>query len=107
MSGIHNQYSDKMKQLTKFEKAITKIGIISLAALAAIGILASLIEACGIDLGIFVSTPVENLFHFILLALSILVAFCLPASFLMNISSIASSLRASNKTAENINEEHL
>ena len=96
-----------MKQLTKFEKAITKIGIISLAALAAIGILASLIGACGTDLDIFVSTPVEDLFYFILLTLSILVAFCLPASFLMNISSIASSLRASNKTAENINEENL
>lgn len=96
-----------MKQLTKFEKAITKIGIISLAALAAIGILASLIGACGTDLDIFVSTPVEELFYFILLTLSILVAFCLPASFLMNISSIASSLRASNKTTENINEENL
>lgn len=35
---------------TRIEKAITKIGIISLAALAAIGILASLIEACGMDL---------------------------------------------------------
>ena len=92
---------------TRIEKAITKIGIISLAALAAIGILASLIGASGTDLDIFVSTPVEDLFYFILLTLSILVAFCLPASFLMNISSIASSLRASNKTAENINEENL
>ena len=92
---------------TRIEKPITKIGIISLAALAANGILASLIGACGIDLDIFVSTPVEDLFYFILLMLSILVAFCLLASFLMNISSIASSLRASNKTAENINEENL
>lgn len=92
---------------TRIEKAITKIGIISLAALAAIGIIASIISACGTDLDIFVSTPVEDLFYFILLTLSILVAFCLPASFLMNISSIASSLRASNMTAENINEENL
>jgi hypothetical protein len=89
----------------RIEKAITKIGIISLAALAAIGILASLIGACGIDLDIF--TPVEDLFYFILLTLSILVAFCLPASFLMNISSIAASLRASNRKAENGDEENL
>ena len=92
---------------TKFEKAITKIGIISLAALAAIGILASLIGACGTDLDIFVSTPVEEVFYFILLTLSILVAFCLPTSLLMNLSSIAASLRASNVKTENINEENL
>ena len=93
--------------ITKFEKPITKIGIISLAALAAIGILASLIGACGIDLDIFVSTPVEDLFYFILLTLSILVAFCLPASFLMNISSIAASLGVSCRKAENGDEENL
>lgn len=96
-----------MKQLTKFEKPITKIGIISLAALAAIGIIASIISACEIDLGIFESTPVEAMFFFILLALSILVAFCLPTSLLMNLSSIAASLRASNVKTENINEENL
>jgi hypothetical protein len=92
---------------TRIEKTITKIGIISLAALAAIGILASLIGACGIDLDIFVSTPVEDLFYFILLTLSILVAFCLPASFLTNISSIAASLRVSCRKAEKVNEENL
>ena len=96
-----------MKQLTKFEKPITKIGIISLAALAAIGIIASIISACEIDLDIFVSTPVEDMFYFILLTLSILVAFCLPASFLMNISSIAASLRVSCRKAENVDEENL
>lgn len=92
---------------TRIEKAITKIGIISLAALAAIGILASLIGACGIDLDIFVSTPVEDMFYFILLTLSILVAFCLPASFLMNIASIAASLRVSCRKGENVDEENL
>ena len=91
---------------TKIEKAITKIGIISLAALAVIGVLASLIGACEIELDIFESTPVENLFYFILLTLSILVTFCLPASFLMNISSIAASLRASNRKADNGDEEN-
>ena len=91
---------------TRIEKAITKIGIISLAALAAIGILASLIGACGIDLDIFVSTPVEDMFYFILLTLSILVAFCLPASFLMNIASIAASLRVSCRKGENVYEEN-
>ena len=92
---------------TKIEKAITKIGIISLAALAAIGILASLIGACGTDLDIFVSTPVEDMFYFILLTLSILVAFCIPTSFLINLSSIAASLSASNMKPDNINAEEL
>lgn len=92
---------------TKIEKVITKIGIISLAALAVIAILASFIGACEIDLDIFTSTPLENLFYFILLTLSILVTFCLPVSFLMNIASIAASLRASNKKTENTNEENV
>ena len=92
---------------TKIEKAITKIGVISLAALAIIGILASFIGACEIDLDIFMSTPLENLFYFILLTLSILVTFCFPASFLMNVASIAASLRAYNNKAETTNEENL
>ena len=92
---------------TKIEKTITKIGIISLAALATIGILASFIVACEIDLDIFTSTPLENLFYFVLLTLSILVTFCLPVSFLMNVASIAASLRASNKKTETTNEENL
>ena len=96
-----------MKQLTKFEKPITKIGIISLAALAAIGIIASIISACEIDLDIFEATPVEGVFFFILLVLSILVAFCIPTSFLINLSSIAASLSASNMKPDNINAEEL
>ncbi len=96
-----------MKQLTKFEKPITKIGIISLAALAVIGVIASIISACEIDLDIFEATPVEGMFYFILLVLSILVAFCLPTSFLINLSRIAASLSASNMKTENIDEEEL
>lgn len=92
---------------TKIEKAITQIGIISLAALAIIGIIASFIGACEIDLDILVSTPLENLFYFILLTLSILVTFCLPVSFLMNVASIAASLRASSKKTEITNEANL
>ena len=89
-----------MKQLTKFEKPITKIGIISLAALAVIGVIASIISACEIDLDIFEATLVEGMFYFILLVLSILVAFCLPTSFLINLSRIAASLSASNTKTE-------
>ena len=75
------------------EKIITKTGIVSLAALAAIGIIASLFGAMGIDVDLFVGTAVEDIFLFIVLVLSILVSFCFPTSFLMNFSSIAASLR--------------
>ena len=75
------------------EKIITKTGIVSLAALAAIGIIASLFGAMGIDVDLFVVTAVEDIFLFIVLVLSILVSFCFPTSFLMNFSSIAASLR--------------
>ena len=92
---------------TKIEKIITRTGIISLAGLAIIGILASFFGACEIDLDFFTSTPLENLFYFVLFTLSILVTFCLPASFLMNVASIASSLRASNKKTEITDEENL
>jgi hypothetical protein len=78
-----------------------------LAALAVIGIIASIISACEIDLDIFESTPVEDMFFFILMVLSILVAFCLPTSFLVNLSRIAASLSASNMKTENIDEEEL
>ena len=80
------------------EKIITKTGIVSLAALAAIGIIASLFGAMGIDVDLFVGTAVEDIFLFIVLVLSILVSFCFPTSFLMNFSSIAISLK--NKRLE-------
>ena len=82
------------------EKIITKTGIVSLAALAAIGIIASLFGAMGIDVDLFVGTAVENIFLFIVLVLSILVSFCFPTSFLMNFSSIAASLRKRRNEVE-------
>lgn len=82
------------------EKIITKTGIVSLAALAAIGIIASLFGAMGIDVDLFVGTAVEDIFLFIVLVLSILVSFCFPTSFLMNFSSIAASLRKKRNKVE-------
>lgn len=82
------------------EKIITKTGIVSLAALAAIGIIASLFGAMGIDVDLFVGTAIEDIFLFIVLVLSILVSFCFPTSFLMNFSSIAASLRNSRNKVE-------
>ena len=84
----------------RLEKIITKTGIVSLAALAAIGIIASLFGAMGIDVDLFVGTAVEDIFLFIVLVLSILVSFCFPTSFLMNFSSIAASLMKSRNEAE-------
>ena len=82
------------------EKIITKTCIVSLAALAAIGIIASLFGAMGIDVDLFVGTAVEDIFLFIVLVLSILVSFCFPTSFLMNFSSIAASLRKKRNEVE-------
>lgn len=82
------------------EKIITKTGIVSLAALAAIGIIASLFGAMGIDVDLFVGTAVEDIFFFIVLVLSILVSFCFPTSFLMNFSSIVASLRKKRNEVE-------
>ena len=90
-----------MKQLTKFEKPITKIGIISLAALAVIGILATFFAVCEIDLD-FLPEFLEKIFFFILSTLSILVCFCFPVSFLLTLIDIASRLRAQKQnTKEN------
>jgi hypothetical protein len=82
------------------EKIITKTGIVSLAALAAIGIIASLFGAMGIDVDLFVGTAIEDIFLFIVLVLSILVSFCFPTSFLMNFSTIAASLRKRRNEVE-------
>ena len=82
------------------EKIITKTGIVSLAALAAIGIIASLFGAMGIDVDLFVGTAVEDIFLFIVLVLSILVSFCFPTSFLINFSSVAASLRKKRNEVE-------
>ena len=80
------------------EKVVTKTGIVSLAILGAIGIVAALFCAARIDLDLFTGTVAEDIFCFILIVLSILVGFCFPTSFLMNFSSIAISLR--NKRLE-------
>ena len=80
------------------EKVVTKTGIVSLAILGVIGIVAALFCAARIDLDLFTGTVAEDIFCFILIVLSILVGFCFPTSFLMNFSSIAISLR--NKRLE-------
>lgn len=75
------------------EKIITKTGIVSLAALGVIGIVASIFGAAGVDMDLFVGTVVEDIFFLILFVLGILAGFCLPASLLINLSCIAVSLR--------------
>ena len=83
----------------KFHQLITKTGIISLAALAVIGILATFLGVCEIDLDFFPEF-FEKILFFILAALSILVCFCWPVSFLMTMISIANSLRNNRKSVE-------
>lgn len=80
--------------MTKFHQIVTKTGIVSLAALAIIGILATFIGVCEIDLN---SLPefLGMIFLFILSTLSILVCFCFPVSFLITLIDIATGLRAS------------
>ena len=82
------------------ERIITKTGIVSLAVLAVIGVFAALFCALEIDLDLFVGEAIEKIFFLILTALSILVGFCFPTSFLMNFSSIAASLRKSRNEVE-------
>ena len=88
-----------MKNLTT-EQTITKAGIYSLAALAVIGIIATFLTACDIELSTITCTFLEQLFFFIVVSLFILVGFCFPASFLMNCSSIAASLKENRKNEE-------
>ena len=82
------------------ERIITKTGIVSLAILAVIGVFAALFCALEIDLDLFVGEAIEKIFFLILTALSILVGFCFPTSFLMNLSSIAASLRKNRKEVQ-------
>ena len=83
----------------KFHQLVTKTGIISLAALAVIGILATFFGVCEIDLD-FLPEFFEKILFFILATLSILVCFCWPVSFLMTMISIANSLRNNRKSVE-------
>ena len=80
--------------MTKFHQIVTKTGIVSLAALAIIGILATFIGVCEIDLNSFPEF-LGMIFLFILSTLSILVCFCFPVSFLITLIDIATGLRAS------------
>ena len=83
----------------KFHQIVTRTGIISLAALAVIGIIASLFGACAIDFN-FLPDFFEDCFYFIVLVLSILACFCWPVSFLMTLISIADSLKNNRKSVE-------
>ena len=84
---------------TKFHQIVTKTSIVSLAALAVIGILATFFGVCEMDLD-FLPEFLEKIFFFILSTLSILVCFCWPVSFLLTIISIANSLRNNRKSVE-------
>ena len=82
---------------TKFHQLVTKTGIISLAALAVIGILATFFGISGIDI---MPDFFNGIFLFVLSTLSILTCFCLPVSFLMTLISIANSLKNNPKNVE-------
>ena len=84
---------------TKFHQLVTKTGIISLAAIAVIGILATFFGVCDIDLD-FLPDFFEGIFLFVLSMFSILACFCLPVSFLMTLISIANSLKNNPKNVE-------
>ena len=83
----------------KFHQLVTKTGIISLAALAIIGILATFFGVCEIDLD-FLPDFFEGIILFALSMLSILACFCWPVSFLMTLISIANSLKNNPKNLE-------
>lgn len=89
-------------KLQNIEQKITRAGVISLAALAIIGIIACFTGAFGIDMSIFSHTPIEDIFLFILGVLFIMVGFCLPVSFLINISKLASGLMQANNLKKSI-----
>ena len=93
-----------MKQ-QNIEQKITRTGVISLAALSIIGIIACFTGAFNIDMSIFSGTPIEDMFLFILGVLFILVGFCFPVSFLMNISKLASGLMEANRLKKSIADE--
>lgn len=84
-------------RLQTIEQKITKAVVISLAALAIIGIIACFTGAFDIDMNIFSRTPIEDIFLFILGVLFILVGFCFPVSFMINISKLASGLMEANR----------
>ena len=83
----------------KFHQLVTKTGVISLAALAVIGILATFFGVCEIELD-FLPEFLGMILLFTLSTLSILVCFCFPVSFLMTLISIARNLKRSHKNVE-------
>ena len=83
----------------KFHQFVTKTGIISLAVIAVIGILATFFGVCDIDLD-FLPDVLAGIFLFVLSMFSILACFCLPVSFLMTLISIANSLKNNPKNVE-------
>lgn len=92
-------------RLQNIEQKITRTGAISLAALAIIGIIACFTGTFNIDMSIFSGTPIEDIFLFILGVLFILVGYCFPVSFLMNISKLASGLMEANRLKKSIADE--
>ncbi len=74
-------------------KFLTKTGVFSLAALAAIGIIYMLLACIGIDFYLLEGTFIESLFFFIFFCLWITVGFCFPAALLISITSIACSMK--------------
>lgn len=86
-------------KLTKFHQLVTKTGIISLAALAVIGIISTIFGVCEIDLDLLPEFYAMILL-FLLSTLSILVCFCFPVSFLMTLVSIATSLKRNHETVQ-------
>lgn len=75
-------------------KSLTKAGVISLAVLACIGVIAALLAFGNVNLHHLQGTFLEGLFVFVFASLWIVVAFCFPAAFLISFTSIASSLKA-------------
>ena len=83
----------------KFHRLVTRTGIVSLGALAAIGIISTLFGVCELDLS-FLPAFFEMFFLFLLSSLAILVCFCFPVSYLMTLISIATSLKKNLKNEE-------
>lgn len=84
----------------KIERLITKTGIISLAILAIIGIIATTISLFSIKIKLLDHALVEDMIGFISLTLSIIVSFSFSSSFLINISRIAAK-KENHPTSEN------
>jgi hypothetical protein len=74
-------------------KFLTKAGVISLAALAGIGIVFLLMTLIGVDFYLLEGSFLESCFFFIFACLWIAVGFCFPAALLISLTSIAWSMK--------------